>query len=162
MPQLLWDASGLVKRYINELGNKTVNAIFAQASTFPMRIAFIGYAETAAILRRKRNQGLLMDRDFQQARLLLQAEVLLNPGFNLLTVTDKDVLDGMALTDRHNINSTDAALLAAYLRFRAKANVDCLLIASDKHLIRAAEAEGLSALNPETVLPADLPMFLAG
>lgn len=52
-----------------------------------MTVTFMGYAETSAILRRKFNGGLITPTEFQQARLLLQTEVLLNPGFDLLTIT---------------------------------------------------------------------------
>lgn len=120
-----------------------------------MTVTFMGYAETSAILRRKFNGGLILLGEFQQARLLLQTEVLLNPSFDLLTITDQDILDGMAITDRHNLNTADAAMLAAYLRRgQSEAGIAaCLLVASDKRLIRAAEAEGLFSLNPETVSP---------
>ena len=36
-----------------------------------------------------------------------------------------------------------------------------VLVASDKRLLRAAKAEGLEVLNPETVQAADIPAFLA-
>jgi len=157
MPHLLWDASALAKRYYKEHGTDTVDAIFAHNFTSRMTIVYIGYAETAAILRRKHNQGLLVLSDFQKSRLLLEAEVLLNPNFEIMTITDQDILDGIILTDRHNINSTDAALLATYLRV---SNSDCILIASDKRLIRAAEAEGISSLNPETTPASDIAAHL--
>ncbi len=163
MRQLLWDASGLAKRYYKEVGTDTVNAIFRVGNPLSMTMTYIGYAETAAILRRKLNGGLLPHADFQQARLVLEAEVLLNPGFELMSVTDGDILDGIALTDRHNLNSTDASLLAAYLRRRRAqpaGNPACLLIASDKRLLRAAQAEGLDTLNPQTTPAADIPMRL--
>ena len=89
--------------------------------------------------------------------------MLLNPDFTLVTMTDQDILDGIILTDRHNLNSTDAALLAAYLRLVRSLPVsssDCLLIASDKRLIRAAEAEGISSLNPETTPASDIAAHL--
>jgi len=108
---LLWDASSPAKRYCNELGTETVDAIFAVNHPSPMTVSYIGYAETAAILRRKTNQGNISQARFQQARLLLEAEVLLNPSFTLVTVADQDILDGIIFTDRHNLNSTDAALL---------------------------------------------------
>jgi len=36
-----------------------------------------------------------------------------------------------------------------------------VLAASDQRLLRAAKAEGLEVLNPETVNAADIPAFLA-
>ena len=164
MPLLFWDASALAKRYYAEAGTETVNGIFEFDTALPRIVTFMGYAETAAILRRKFNGGLLTETEFQKARLILQAEVLLNPGFDLLTITDQDILDGMAITDRHNLNTADAAMLAAYLN-RGRADdtglAACLLVASDKRLIRAADAEGLRSLNPEAIFPTDLPQYLS-
>lgn len=130
-----------------------------------MHITFIGYAETAAILRRKRNQGDLSPAEFTQARILLRDQVLINPDFTLLSVNDADFLDGIALTDRHNINTSDAAILAAYLRHARSQPPDAprsVLVAADRRLIRAAEAEGLRTLNPDLLPPADIPALLAG
>lgn len=113
MPQLIWDASGLAKRYYSELGTATVNALFSAISVSAMAVIYVGYAESAAILRRKLNQGDIDFTAFQQARLLLETEVLFSALFGLLSVTDDDVLTGISLTDLHNINSADAAILAA-------------------------------------------------
>lgn len=164
MPQLLWDASGLAKRYYSEDGTATVNALFSVASTPAMAVTYIGYAETAAILRRRHNQGDLNPADFTQARIVLRNEVLIKPDFTLLSADDADFLAGVSLTDRHNINSTDAAILAAYLRYMRALPLEspsCLLVASDHRLLRAAEAEGLRTLNPELISATDIPALLA-
>ncbi|MBV9849050.1 MAG: hypothetical protein JO250_05100 [Armatimonadetes bacterium] len=125
-----------------------------------MLIPYMGYAETAAILRRKFNGGLLDPLAFQQARLAIENEVLLGLNFGLLTMDDADILSGIALTDRHNINSTDAAILSAlgrYVQAQPPAAPTCLLVAADQRLLRAASAEGLRTLNPELIAAADVP-----
>lgn len=164
MARLFWDASALSKRYYEEEGSATVDAIFAATSPYLSDMTYVGYAETAAILRRKLNRGEIDFPNFQQARLLLETEVLLDGGFGLLSVNDRDVLTGISLTDLHNINSTDAALLATYLRYAQALPPTAprsLLIAADRRLIRAAEAEGLRTLNPELLSAADIPSLLA-
>ncbi len=164
MPQLLWDASALIKRYIKEAGSDTVNALFAVSPALPMASTFLSYAEASAILRRKLNQGVLAFRQFSDARLKLKQEVLTTPDFDLLTVDDADILDGIALNDRHNLNASDAAILAAYLRYARSRTVGlpaCVLVASDQRFLRAANAEGLQTLDPEAVSVADLPALLA-
>ena len=105
MPQLLWDASALVKRYYAEPGSETVDDLFAISPALPMAATFLGYAEISAVLRRKFNQGLLTTDTFYDARSLLRPEVLLNSDFDLLTVEDGDILEGIALNDRHNLNA---------------------------------------------------------
>lgn len=164
MPQLLWDASGLAKRYYSEAGTAIVNALFSAAPASVMAVTYIGYAETAALLRRKLNQRAIDFPAFQQAHLLLETEALLSTAFRLVSVDDSDVLAGVALTDLHNINASDAAILSAYLRYTQARPPDaprCLLVASDQRLIRAAQAEGLHTLNPELVTLPDLAALLA-
>jgi predicted nucleic acid-binding protein len=164
MPQLLWDASALVKRYLTETGTATVHALFAAAPAAAMWGTFLGYAETGAVLRRRTNAGDLPPAAFSAARAALRSEVLDDPDFQLLTVDDAAFLAGITLTDLHNLNSSDAALLAPYLRYarlQPAGSPTCVLIASDQRLLRAAQLEGLATLNPELVLAADVPAALA-
>jgi hypothetical protein len=74
-----------------------------------------------------------------------------------------DILDGIESVKRHNLNSTDGAILQAFLRHATSLRPlgVSVLAASDERLLRAAKAEGLEVLNPETVNAADLPAFLA-
>ena len=59
MPVLLWDASGLAKRYVAEVGTPTVNALFTAHPRPPMGTTAIGYAETFSTLLRHRNRGAI-------------------------------------------------------------------------------------------------------
>ncbi len=165
MPLLLWDASAQVKRYYKEVGADIVAALFAAVPTSAMTGTLIGYAETTAILRRKYNRGEINQREFASARALLESEVLDSIDFVLLTIQDEDVLERIILSDTHNINSTDASILAAYLNFARSLpseDLPCVLVAADQRLLRAARVEGLDVLNPETFAAADVAAFLTG
>lgn len=164
MPALLWDSSALSKQYAPENGTATVRALLNITPVLEMALAYIVYAETTAILRRKRNNRQMSQDDFTDARVLLEGNVLNSNRFTLLSTLDEDVLAGIALSDTHNINSTDAAMFAAYLRYAEFVSEDeptCVLVAADARLLRAAEAEGLKTLNPESLAPDDLPAFLS-
>ena len=94
----------------------------------------------------------------------LQADVLGSPGFRILSISDTIIFGSLSLMRTHSINSADAAILAAFLRFQRAlpaGNSPCLMVASDKRLLRAAEAEGLKTLNPELLPAADVTAFLA-
>ncbi|MDQ2799033.1 MAG: type II toxin-antitoxin system VapC family toxin [Armatimonadota bacterium] len=161
MAVIFWDASGLAKRYTEEAGRATVNALFTVAASRDMFVTPLGYAETYSILLRKRNSGVLNSRAFEAATNALRAEVLGDPDFGLLSITDALIFGSLSLMGAHNINSVDACLLATYLRFQRTTAEPCLLVASDKRLLRAAEAEGLNGLNPEEIVPGDVPRALA-
>ncbi len=161
MPQICWDASALVKRYTSETGTDTVNTILQSASRSDMAITPWGYLETHFILLKKRNSGTLSTTTFGNASAMLRAEVLGVPGFNLLTISDTLIFGSLSLMLAHNLNSADAAILTTFLEFSRASSEGCLLVASDKRLLRAATAEGLSVLNPEAIAAADVSAFLA-
>jgi predicted nucleic acid-binding protein len=164
VPVLQWDASALTKRYYPEVGSGVVDALFAAGLPSQMVTTFWGYAETYASLLRKRNRGDISAVFFASAVTLLQAEVLDSPDCVLLTVDDSAVLDGISLMLQHNLNTTDAALLATYLRYarsQPAGSPTSVLIAADQRLLRAAGAEGLATLDPEAVAAADIPALLA-
>lgn len=98
---------------------------------------------------------------FAAAKSLLRDEVINSPTFTLLDVDTRNIFAGIDLMERHNINSADATILAAYLRYAFAIGDTCVLVASDARLLRAASAEGLQTLNPEQTPAADVPAFLA-
>ena len=165
MAIVLWDASGLVKRYFREAGSDTVDAIFQTPVVNQMSVTLWGYAECASILNRKRNSKLINAATYATSVTTLQQEVLLSGQFKILTIEDEQILGGLPLLVKHNLNSNDAAILATYLRFQQRlppGSPPCLLVAVDQRLLRAAEAEGLGTLNPEAAAPQDIAAHLTG
>lgn len=126
MPIILWDASSLVKRYYPESGSSTVDAIFGLVPPSQMQATVWGYAETFAILHRKRNNGILSGSAFNRAATKLQNEVLTARDFGLLSIEDDRVLAGLAYVTRHNLNSNEAAILATYLRYKRSLPPECI------------------------------------
>jgi uncharacterized protein len=160
---LLWDASALAKRFVAEIGSQTVNAVFSAVARDQMVTTVLGYSETFAALLRKHNQGVLTATSFAAAQAALRNEVIDDPDFVVLGVEFGDILDGIELIGRHNLNSSDAAILQAYLKHAAavRPSMVSVLVASDQRLLRAAKAEGFEVLDPESVQPVDVPAFLA-
>ena len=93
--------------------------------------------------------------------LCLRADLFGGLQFRILTVTDADIISSITLILRHNINATDAALLGTLLRYSQTTGETCVFIAADKRMRRAAQAEGLSTLNPELMALADVSTFLS-
>jgi predicted nucleic acid-binding protein len=163
VPLLLWDASALVKRYAAEAGADTVDALFKHVPSLPMASTILGYAETYSVLLRKYNRGTIDARAFTTAKASLRAEVVLDPDFSLLSVADAAVFEGIALMDRYNVNASDAAILALFLRYAQallSGSPTPVLIAADQRLLAAARTEGMATLNPEMLAAVDVPAFL--
>jgi hypothetical protein len=95
VPLLLWDASGLAKRYSLEIGSETVDALFDAVAASDMTATFLGYVETLATLVHKHNQGSLTHATFVSAASLLQAEVLDSSEFGLLEIDNAATLGGI-------------------------------------------------------------------
>lgn len=164
MPTLLWDASALVKRYAREVGSATVHALFAEAPRVAMVTTFWSYTETFAGLLRKRNRGSISTSLFRSSALRLRTEVLYSPGWQLLTIQDSAVLGGVPLIEKHSLNTADAILIETWLAYTRSLplGAPAVLVAADARFLRAADAEGLTTLNPEVVAAADVPALLAG
>ena len=164
MPTIFWDASALVKRYAVEVGSETVDAIFAAIPPDSMLTTVWGYAETFSVLLRSLNRGTLDQPTFATAVSALKHEIVDHPDLGFLTVDDSAVLAGLPLIQRHNLNVTDATLLAVLLRYihaQPPQTPACVLVAADQRLLRTAQAEGVQTLNPEQLTPADLPAVLS-
>jgi hypothetical protein len=162
MALLFWDASALVKRYYPEIGSHSVDRLIVDRSAHSMVSTPWGYAETYSILLRRFNGGVIDLATFTGAVSALQTEVVQNPDFGLLTITDAHVFSSIETMRRHNLNATDAVLLTLLVEFsRSPGAPSCVLIASDHRFLRAAASVGLPTLNPETLVPADVPSLLA-
>ena len=163
MLQLLWDASGLTKRYAAEIGTPTANALFTLSPPPVPVITYLGYAETFATLWRKRNRGILAPADFLASASALQTEMLAAPDVRLLPLDSAAILAATVYVQNYNLNASDAAILATYLDYaRAQPPDDTIVfIAADQRFLSAAAAEGLTVLDPQLISPTDLPAFLA-
>ena len=108
--------------------------------------------------RRRAGRGRLLNRSLRAV-----AEVIDDPDFGVLGIEFGDIIGGIDLIDRHNLNSADASILASFLGFAQAqpAGTVCVLAAADQRLLRAAQAEGLTTFNPERIAAVDVPAFLA-
>ncbi len=161
MPTLFWDASGLAKYYTEETESITAEALVSHTSVPRLTTTLWGYSETFSLLTRRHNDGRLSKRLFADAVSRLRNDILVMPLFDLISVTDADILYSITYIQRHNVNVTDAALLATLLRYAQATGENCALVVADGRFCRAALAEGLAVINPENLLTADVPTFRA-
>jgi len=153
------DASALVKRYADETGTPVVNHLFRRLPPARLACLNVGVLEVISILVRKRNANRISDAELQQALTNVHGEILGAPDFTKTAVTDSLIGRSISLVLRHSINATDALFLRTALDFAAELRAignDLILVASDLRLLRAAQAEGLKAFNPETQSESDL------
>ena len=128
---MFWDASGLAKYYTEETGSATAEAFLSHASMPRLTTTLWGYSETFSLLTRRRNDGRLSRGLFADAVSRLRSDILVLPLFDLLSVTGADIISSITYIQRHNINATDAALLATLLRYAQATGENCALVAAD-------------------------------
>jgi predicted nucleic acid-binding protein len=63
-------------------------------------------------------------------------------------VTEAIIEEAAALLDRHPLRAYDAVQLAGCLSLRSRLSERPWFLCSDRQLLRAAEQEGLTALDP--------------
>ncbi len=153
MTHFYLDASGLVKRYIVEVGSAVVNHLLAQVTPRRLTALSIGVGEVLSVLVRRRNAQLLSANAYSQSVSQLRSEVLDSTDLRLQPVDESLVRASLSLMEQYSLNATDALVLRSALNLATQlrsAGHKLALVTSDMRLVNAAQAEGLETLNPET------------
>ncbi|HKI34937.1 MAG TPA: hypothetical protein VKA46_23980 [Gemmataceae bacterium] len=141
-----------------------MDQLFTRVARDRLTCLMLGAAEVAAALVRKRNGGVISPADFSAAMRDLRAEVLDAADFAKPPSDDVLINASVPLLEKHSINATDAVVLLAALRLAAQlraAGRDLVLVACDRRLLRAAQAEGLLTFDPENQTQAELDALLS-
>ena len=147
------DASACVKRYIVEEGTPLINRLFARVSLDEMFCLLEGIGEIISVIVRRRNRRALTARAFNQAKRLLDDEIIHSEEVELVLPTENQITISWEFIEKHSINSTDAILLQCALdeaSERRMSGDNLVLVSSDKRLLSASREEGLITFDPET------------
>ena len=146
------DASACVKRYIVEEGTPLINRLFNRVSLDEMFCLLEGVGEIISVVVRSRNRAEITARAFNQAKQLLDDEIIHREEVELVLPTKNQITISWDFIEKHSINSTDAILLQCALDRTHELRTDgdnLVLVSSDKRLLNAARNEGLLTFNPE-------------
>lgn len=138
------DSSGFVKLFVRESGtDKIVSLYEASRLNFVSDLAAI---EVRSAIRRREFEGDLTFEDAEKALRLLGSELRRTRQVEISMVPISSI---EGIIDRHRLRALDAIQLASALL----ATVDepgLEFVSADVRLLRAAQAEGLSILDPST------------
>ena len=147
MPAYYLDSSGLVKRYIREVGTGWVRQ---GCATGTLGIAQIAGVETVAAITRRIRQRTTSARDGAAAIAALKHQLISD--YTVVGITDALLQQAMDLVEKHGLRGYDAVQLASALQVEALHQTSGLpalvFVSAGTNLNTAATAEGLAVDNP--------------
>jgi len=140
----LFDTSALVKRYHIEPGSDKVDEIFEDTDNV-LVISELTLVEVTSALLRKRNRGEITASAMKNALAQFARDVLSE--LIVADLTSNLVRRARELVLEHNLKTLDALQPAFALEFQV---LKPTFVCADARLRDAAQAAGLTVLNPET------------
>jgi predicted nucleic acid-binding protein len=133
-----FDASALVKRYVEEPGSAEVRRLLEQCSVCASRLSEV---EIASALVRRTRDGSLLPRDRDRALSALAEDM---KSLYVVELFPEIARAARGLLVRHPLRASDAVQLASSAHVREGAMQSVLFVAFDDRLNLAAQQEGMT------------------
>ncbi|MGQ9652409.1 MAG: type II toxin-antitoxin system VapC family toxin [Phycisphaerae bacterium] len=143
-----YDSSALVKLYVEEPGSARALDILESSSAGEIVISRLAPVEVASALVRRSRQGDFGEEQLTTALGLLDSDV--ERRCQVVEVGGATMLRAMTLVRCYALRAADAIHLACALLVRRNAGEaeSFAIVSSDRELNAAAQAEGLSVIDP--------------
>lgn len=150
MAAFFCDASGIVKRYVPEIGTAWVQALADPTAAHELFLARITRVEVTAAIARRSRGGML--GGVSAPAILAQFRHDADHQYNIVEVTPALLADAEVLANTHGLRAYDAMQLAiareVHGRRLAQGLSGVTLVSADRELNAAANAEGLPVDDP--------------
>ncbi len=150
MAVYFFDTSGIVKRYIREMGTAWVQAVTAQTAGNLIFLARITAVEVTSAVTRRQRAGDISLAD--AATILGQFRLDLLSEYALIEITPSLLANAMRLAEIHGLRAYDAVQLGVAVELHSQRLGGGLppitLVSSDQELNTAARAAGLAVEDP--------------
>jgi len=141
------ETTALVKLYLRETGTDRLLSLADRSAENLLAILALAPVELRSAVRRRERTGEFPSH--VAARLLDEFQRHVEGRFVIQMVTAFVFDIASALVDRYGLRAYDAVQLAGYLAFRGSTGPEVpILVCSDRELLKAAEQEGIPALDP--------------
>lgn len=151
MASYFFDSSGVVKRYVAEIGTAWVSGIMRPCSRNLLHLARLtGVEVVSAIVRRTRSGSLSATHG---ATALARFRADFNTRFQIVGIMAALVKQAMTLAETHHLWGYDAVQLAAALQVHKRCRAlgqSLTLVSADADLNAAAVAVGLLVDDPNS------------
>ena len=140
------DTSALVKLYVREPGTEQMLRLADPAGGHALALLGLTRVEFRSAVRQRERAGDVAE-DIADNLIDSMDEHLAN-FFLVQPLTDLVIEEAAALLDRHALKAYDAVQLAGCIMLRARLGRHATFVCSDRQLVRAAEDEGMTVLDP--------------
>lgn len=151
MPAYYFDTSGLVKRYVAEIGTAWVTGIMDPAAGNLLHVARLTGVEVVSAIARRAHSGSLSAAHAASALTHFRADF--KTRFQIVGITAALVKQAMSLAETHLLRGYDGVQLAAALQVHRRClalGLSLTLVSADTDLNAAAVAEGLLVEDPNS------------
>ena len=148
MALLYLDTSAPVKIYVEERGSGRVKELALSDFGNRLAICSVAQVEFHSAIGRRRKGGDLDDEAAKQASELFDCH--LRTKFLCRSIDDRTLSLASDLAFRRPLRAYDAVHLAACLILSGESRDPLTFVCADRRLLDAAQAEGLTVLNPES------------
>jgi predicted nucleic acid-binding protein len=151
MASFFFDSSGVVKRYVAEIGTAWVSSIMRPSSRNPLYLARLAGVEVISAIVRRTRTGSLSAAHAAAGLARFRAEF--KTRFQIVGITVAVVKRAMTLAETHHLRAYDAVQLAAALQVHKRYQAlgrPLTLISADTDLNAAAITAGLLVEDPNS------------
>lgn len=149
MSILFFDTSAIVKRYIPEVGTTWVRSQTNSSSGNDIILSKVTFVEFYSAVSRQYHDGQIDLKRLQAFRQLFSKHIVNQ--YLVIEVSATVISLALDLQERHRLRAYDAIQLASALELKARltaSSTSFTFVGSDKLLLQAVIAEGLTADNP--------------
>jgi len=150
MAAFIFDASGIVKHYLHEVGTSWIQSLVDPAASHEIFLTRITRVEMTAAVTRRGRGGTLPGATV--ATILAQFRLDAAHQYNILEITPALLANAEQLAEIYGLRGYDAVQLAASVELHHKRQAagmsSITLISADQELNTAASSEGLAVDDP--------------
>jgi predicted nucleic acid-binding protein len=140
------DTSAVVKLYVREPGTEQMLRLADPAAGHTLALLGLTRVEFRSAVRQRQRAGDVT-HDIADNLIGSMDEHLAN-FFLVQPLTDLVIQEAAALLDRHPLGAYDAVQLAGCIMLRARLGRHATFVCCDRQLVKAANDEGMTVLNP--------------
>jgi predicted nucleic acid-binding protein len=142
-----FDTSALVKLYVREVGSAEVIALTSNLESDHLVVLDLVRVEARSAIRKRSRIGDLSAEVASNIISRLEEDLL--QWFLTQPSNSSVVEEALRLIDHYQLKAYDAMQLAGCLLCAREASNHVTLVGSDRQMLSAAKAEGVSVINPE-------------